>query len=612
MSHPARDLPAQFLGSTLPEIFEHVARAHPDNIAVADDRGRLTYRELDARAQRLAAALRRAGAARDGLVALCLERSCDLVVGILGILKAGSAYVPLDPSYPAERRHAIAAASGVTLVVANAATRARCEGLAIVDVGGDGRDEAAETDVPAGPQAQDLAYVIFTSGSSGQPKGVMVEHRNVVRLFTATDAVFGFGASDVWCLFHSTAFDFSVWELWGALLFGGRLVVALSETVRDPVASLALLAREKVTVLNQTPSAFRNLVAADANASVGELSLRWVVFGGERLDASLLAPWVARHGLSRPKLVNMYGITETTVHVTYKVLDDADIAGTGGHSAVGTPIADLQIDIADIYGHSVAPGREGLIHVSGAGLARGYLGQPALTNERFVQRTDASGRRERWYNSGDLGVQLSDGTYAYVGRADRQVKIRGYRIEPAEVESCLKQHPGVHRAIVLAADFADGDPRLVAYVIPRVGQDAPADLPAALQVFAAKALPAYMVPSLVIPIAAVPTTVNGKQDDAALRAMLQERLARTEHRATGGAAGPTELRAIWADVLALDAIDDEADFFDLGGTSFSLISLLRRVNATFGTNLQVDIFSNGATLSALNGALTLCSGDRKS
>jgi AMP-binding enzyme C-terminal domain/Phosphopantetheine attachment site len=222
-----------------------------------------------------------------------------------------------------------------------------------------------------------------------------------------------------------------------------------------------------------------------------------------------------------------------------------------------------------------------------------------LTNERFIQRTDSTGRRERWYNSGDLGMQLSGHTYAYVGRADRQVKIRGYRIEPSEIENRMKQHPGVRDAVVLAADFAEGDPRLVAYVIPQAGHDAHSDLAATLRSFVAEALPTYMVPALVILVQEVPMTANGKRDDAALLARLYQRLAQTEHSPVSGATGETELRAIWADVLALDATDDNADFFDVGGTSFSLISLLARVNKAFNTNLQVDIFSNGATLSAL-------------
>ncbi len=601
-------LPPQFDGTTLPEIFERVALAYPENISVTDEISSLTYRELNDRAQRLALALVREGVERDSLVGLCLERSCDLIVGVLGILKAGGAYVPLDPAYPEAHREYVVSHGGLKLVVTNAATADRCAGCRTIDVhAGEAVDSTNQVEFVSDVDASNLAYVIFTSGTTGRPKGVMIEHRNVVRLFSSTRDIFDFGSNDVWCLFHSIAFDYSVWELWGALLFGGRLIIPSDETVRNPAEYRTLLVHEGVTVLNQTPTGFRSLITEDSNhpitgASKG-LMLRYVVFGGERLDAHMLTPWVARHGLEKPKLVNMYGITETTVHTTWKVLSNSDITSVSRFSPIGAPIADMKIDIVDADGTSVFSEDEGLIYVTGAGLARGYIGQNKLTHDRFVQRTNAEGLLERWYNSGDIGMRLKDGTYAYVGRADRLIKIRGYRVEPAEIEVCLRRYPGLLDATVLAAEFGDSDPRLVGYVIVDEALREQADLPSALRSFVAQALPHYMVPSSFILLDAIPTTVNGKQDTNALLALLRDKLNRTEHRINEKHNGAGLLHVIWAEILALETIDEDADFFDLGGTSFSLIHLFNRVNKAFDSDLRVEIFRDGATLSALLSAL---------
>ncbi|MEV4944194.1 amino acid adenylation domain-containing protein [Streptomyces sp. NPDC053755] len=604
---------------TLHENFERIAARFPESVAVTDGRTRLTYRELDVRAERLARSLRAAGAGRDRRVGLCVERGTDLVVGILGILKSGSGYVPVDPAYPAERRAFVLAACDADVVVASGATAGLVDGRRVVLV-----DAPAETGpegdrAPAGHQGADgasLAYVIFTSGSTGEPKGVMVEHRNAVRLFTATAPVFGFDESDVWTAFHSAAFDFSVWEVWGALLHGGRLVVVGSDTARDPRAFHELLRRERVTVLSQTPSAFRNLVQADAAAPADDpLSLRYVVFGGERLDHRALTPWTDRHGLDAPALINMYGITETTVHVTWRRISAADLAGDAeGRSLIGEPLADLRLDVLDERGRSLPVGEEGVLHVSGAGVARGYLGHPALTAERFVERTAADGTTARWYDSGDRGVQIAPGTFAYAGRADRQLKVRGYRVEPGEIEAVLTRHPEVRDAVVLAADFGEGDPRLVAYPVTTAD---PERLVAELKDAVADALPRYMAPSAYLPLDELPVTVNGKLDEDGLRKRLELRLAATSKTGTGAGAGETVtvtagsgdesvedvLRAVWTEVLGTDGIADTDEFFDLGGTSFSLIHMLGVVNERFETDLNVGTLAEGANIAALAAAI---------
>ncbi|MFJ1972091.1 amino acid adenylation domain-containing protein [Streptomyces sp. NPDC087903] len=597
---------------TLHENFERVARRYPESVAVTDHRGNLTYRELDTRAGRLAAVLRAAGAGRDQRVGLCVERGRDLIVGILGILKAGAGYVPVDPAYPAERRDFVFGQCDSGLVVTGADTAELVTGRRVVRV--DSEPEEGVEELAQATDADGLAYVIFTSGSSGAPKGVQIEHRNVVRLFTSTSEVFGFDRTDVWAGFHSAAFDFSVWEIWGALLHGGRLVVVHRDTARDPRGLHELLRRERVTVLNQTPSAFRNFINADAEAGVSssELALRYVVFGGEKLDHRMLAPWAGRHGLDSPALINMYGITETTVHVTWRRIEEADLAGEG-LSPIGVPLSDLRLDIVGEDGKSLPPGEEGILHVAGAGLARGYLGHPELTAERFFERTAADGTTERWYNSGDLGVQVRPGEYAYVGRADRQLKIRGYRIEPGEIEARLRRHPAVRDAVVTAADFGGGDPRLVAY--PVTDAD-PETLAAELRADVAQALPYYMAPSMYLCIEEIPVTVNGKLDQSVLGKLLDARLAETRQTrdaaSAGAAVGATgsdgasveeELRAIWSEVLGVEGVKDTDEFFDLGGTSFSLIHMLQIVNKRFRLSLNISTLSKGANIGVLSAAV---------
>ena len=445
--------------------FEAAARRTPDAVALVCGATGLTYAQLDERADRLARALRRRGVRPEVRVGICLERSPETVVAILGVLKAGGAYVPIDPAYPADRIGYLLEDSGVALVVAQDGTRSAVPSSSIpvltldellADAGDDGG--AGRGDVSPG----NAAYVIYTSGSTGKPKGVVVTHANVLRLFDATEPWFGFGADDVWTLFHSYAFDFSVWEMWGALLYGGRLVVVPFGISRDPAAFRALLSTEGVTVLNQTPSAFRQLVHADEGAD-GALALRWVVFGGEALEPRSLAPWFARHGDARPRLVNMYGITETTVHVTFRPLSIAD-AEAGG-SMIGEPIPDLGVYLLDGRLEPVPAGVPGEIFVGGAGCARGYLGRPALTAERFVPDPFSGVPGARMYRSGDRARCGAGGDTEYLGRADQQVKVRGFRIEPGEIEAALLAQPGVREAVVMAREDEPGVRRLVAYVV---------------------------------------------------------------------------------------------------------------------------------------------------
>src|SRR6185295_18814752 len=422
-------------------------------------------------------------------------------VAILAVLKAGGAYVPLDPDYPAERLSLLLedAGRGVTAPLLVGRGEALPAGLAgagprVLDLDADRERIAAESaERPtAEVSAGNLAYMIYTSGSTGRPKGVLVSHANVVRLFTATAPWFGFGERDVWTLFHSYAFDFSVWEIWGALAHGGRLVIVPRRVSRSPEELYELLSVQGVTVLSQTPSSFRQLLRADA-ADPLPLALHHVVFGGEALETGMLRPWLERHGDASPRLINMYGITETTVHVTYRPVTGLDL---GGASAIGRPIPDLRVYLLDRRMQPVPAGVPGEIYVGGPGLARGYLHQPALTAARFVPDPFGALRGEpggRLYRTGDLARRrpgaAGESDLEYLGRIDHQVKIRGFRIEPGEIEAALASHPAVREAVVLADQGTL--PRLVAYVVPR-GETAPGT--AELREHLGRTLPEYMIP----------------------------------------------------------------------------------------------------------------------
>ncbi|WP_305793784.1 non-ribosomal peptide synthase/polyketide synthase, partial [Streptomyces acidiscabies] len=541
-------------GGDIVSVFEAQAREHADAVAVVAGADRLTYGELNARANRLAHWLLERGVGAEDFVALALPRSTDLVVAVLGVLKSGAAYVPLDPDYPAARREFMVEDAQPALVL---------DDLGMV------REGYPDTDPGVRILPDHPAYVIYTSGSTGRPKGVLIPHANVVRLFRATDQWFGFGPDDVWTLFHSYAFDFSVWELWGALLYGGRLVVVDYHVSRNPEAFAALLAEEGVTVLNQTPSAFYQL-PSDASG----LSLRYVIFGGEALEPACLADWYAHHADNAPALVNMYGITETTVHVTYEALNAASLAQSS--SVIGTAIPDLRTYVLDRHLKLVPPGVVGELYVAGAGLARGYLNRPGLSAERFVA-DPFGGSGTRMYRTGDLVRRRTDGVLEYAGRADDQVKVRGFRIELGEIEAALAAHPEVAQVAVLARQDRADDTRLVAYM---VGGTAPDDLRAHLR----GRLPEHMVPAAFVALDALPLTVNGKLDRAALPA---PDLTPTESGRAPRTPREQILCDLFAEVLGVAQVGPDDDFFDLGGHSLLATRLVARVRAALGVELEL-------------------------
>jgi amino acid adenylation domain-containing protein len=565
-------------------LIEVRSAARPDARAVVLGDEALSYGELNARANRLAHRLVAHGVGPEVIVGVHLERSLDLVVALLAVLKAGGGYLPLDPSYPADRLAFMLADCRAPVVIARGLD-VPFTGV-VVDPGAAG--DAPTTNLARDVDPENVAYVIYTSGSTGTPKGVVIPHDRVLRLMASTAAWFQFDERDVWTWFHSYAFDFSVWEIWGALLTGGTVVVVPEAVRRSPDDLLALLAAQQVTVLDQVPSAFRHLIAAATRtARPVPLALRYVIFGGEALELRGLIPWFERY--PGPRLVNMYGITETTVHVTYRVIDPAECATTRG-SPIGIAIPDLELHLLDATLARVADGAEGELHVGGAGLARGYHARAALTAERFVPDPFSGRPGARLYRTGDLARRLPDGSLDYLGRNDTQVKIRGYRIETGEIAARLGSHPAVREAAVIARDEGD-DRRLVAYVALR----SPAP-PEALRGFLGDQLPGYMIPSAFVVIGALPTTPSGKLDVAALPALDAAANAPPEPPAPPETDDERMLAVLWSQLLGGAPVGRGDRFFELGGHSLLAAQVVSRLATDHGVVVPVRLLLTSPTL----------------
>ncbi|MBG5026519.1 pyoverdine non-ribosomal peptide synthetase PvdD, partial [Pseudomonas aeruginosa] len=573
---------------TLQQRFEEQARQRPQAVALILDEQRLSYGELNARANRLAHCLIARGVGADVPVGLALERSLDMLVGLLAILKAGGAYLPLDPAAPEERLAHILDDSGVRLLLTQGHLLERLPrqaGVEVLAIDGLVLDGYAESDPLPTLSADNLAYVIYTSGSTGKPKGTLLTHRNALRLFSATEAWFGFDERDVWTLFHSYAFDFSVWEIFGALLYGGRLVIVPQWVSRSPEDFYRLLCREGVTVLNQTPSAFKQLmaVACSADMATQQPALRYVIFGGEALDLQSLRPWFQRFGDRQPQLVNMYGITETTVHVTYRPVSEADLEG-GLVSPIGGTIPDLSWYILDRDLNPVPRGAVGELYIGRAGLARGYLRRPGLSATRFVPNPFPGGAGERLYRTGDLARFQADGNIEYIGRIDHQVKVRGFRIELGEIEAALAGLAGVRDAVVLAHDGVGGT-QLVGYVVADSAEDAER-LRESLRESLKRHLPDYMVPAHLMLLERMPLTVNGKLDRQALP-QPDASLSQQAYRAPGSEL-EQRIAAIWSEILGVERVGLDDNFFELGGHSLLLLMLKERIGDTCQATLSIS------------------------
>ncbi|MFJ1455403.1 amino acid adenylation domain-containing protein [Nocardia sp. N2S4-5] len=583
--------------STLTERFDAVAAAHARRCAVRSGDTSMTYAELDAAANRLARKLIDLGVAPDALVAVALPRSAELVVALLAVLKAGGAYLPVDPDYPADRiEFVLADARPVCLITASdlgieAAPELPVVRLDRLDLSGFDATAIADAERRGVLRPGHLAYVIYTSGSTGRPKGVPIPHCNVTTLFANAEAHFEFGASDVWTMFHSYAFDFSVWELWGPLLHGGTLVVVDYLTSRSPEQFFELLRRENVTVLNQTPSAFYQLDAVDRAAGPGTTlpALRYVVFGGEALEPRRLAGWYDRHGDTAPRLINMYGITETTVHVTFRALDGAAFGGARPRG-IGQALPGLRILLLDTRLRPVPTGVPGEIYVEGSQQARGYLGRAELTSARFVANPYGP-PGSRLYRSGDLGQWSADHEVEYLGRIDDQVKLRGFRIELGEIEAALLAHETVRQVAVIVRDES-GSQRLVAYL---VGQPGAAPDVAAVRAAAELLLPDYMVPSAFVVLDAIPLTVNGKLD----RRALPRPAAAVEAYRAPRTAVERAVAEVLAEVLEVERVGLDDSFFALGGNSLSATRVASRLGAVLDTTVPVRLLLEESTVADL-------------
>ena len=587
---------------SIPVLFAAQVARVPDAVAVSFEGRSVSYRELDEASNRLAHLLVSEGAGPGRCVALLVNRSVEAIVSILAVLKSGAAYLPIDPMHPDARVEFMVTDAAPIIAITSAGLADRLHGrdVPVVDVG-DPRIETYPTSPLPGPASDDIAYLIYTSGTTGVPKGVAITHHNVTELLESLDA--DVERAGVWSQCHSYAFDYSVWELWGPLLAGGRLVVVPEDVTRSPQELHALLAAEQVTVLSQTPSAFYALQVADTQRpDLGrQLKLETVVFGGEALEPQRLEPWLSSHPAGTPRMINMYGITETTVHASFREILDSD---TGrAVSPIGVPLAHLGFFVLDKWLRPVPPGVVGELYVAGAGLGVGYVRRGGLTSTRFVAcpfvGNGSSG--QRMYRTGDLVSWGPDGQLRYAGRADEQVKIRGYRIELGEIQTALVDLDGVDQAVVIAREDRPGDRRLVGYI---TGVADPVQVRAAL----AQRLPGYMVPAAVVALEQLPLTVNGKLDKRALPT--------PDYADTGdGYRAPTNaveeiLAGIYAHVLGLERVGIDDSFFDLGGDSLSAMRLISAVNTSLDADLAVRAVFDAPSISELAPRIGAGSGRR--
>jgi non-ribosomal peptide synthetase component F len=661
-------------------LFEEQAARQPNAPALTCGDTTLTYADLNARANQLARHLRARGVGPDQLVGVYLPRTVEMVVALLGILKAGGAYVPVEPECPPARLVYMLADTGVSLVLTDETLKEGLAGTGVEAVCLAGTAAASPADAEwarlpsadltdaelaaggrgGGVSPEHLAYVLYTSGSTGQPKGVAVTHANVARLFASSAGLYEFGGADVWTVFHSVAFDFSVWELWGALVTGGRAVLVAFEVSRAPGEFYALLRREGVTVLSQTPGAFAQLLrvvatgggesaaagatgsagatgAAGAEAADGAVdgamagavvdtadgmaadaadgALAWpvrvVIFGGEALAVEMLRTWYEQPAARQTRLINMYGITETTVHVTWHEVTAAEVAAVtaataaaGGHggvaalaaSRVGRPLDDLETYILDEWWRPVPSGVAGELYVGGAGLARGYWGRPGLTAARFIPHPYGRARGARLYRTGDVGRYDEAGRIEYVGRADRQVKVRGYRIELGEIEAALRAHAGVREVVVVVREAAGGDKRLIAYAVREEGAAVAEN---ELREYLKDSLPEYMVPAAFVLLESLPLTANGKVDHKSLPDPAQE--GRKAGSAYVAPRTPVEelLSSLWGSLLALKQVGVHDNFFDAGGHSLLAVQLISRIKDVFKVELPLRLVFEYPTVAGL-------------
>ncbi|HEX8183843.1 MAG TPA: amino acid adenylation domain-containing protein, partial [Blastocatellia bacterium] len=583
----------------LHELIEAHAERTPGAIAVACEADRLTFSELNQRANQLAHYLRESGVGPEALVGIFVERSVDMIVSLLGILKAGGAYLPIDPAYPKERIAFMLNDAKVAVLLTQRRllqSLPRHEAQTIcLDSDGSTIAQRSEENPASGATADNLAYVIYTSGSTGQPKGVQVTHGSVAHLIEATRPLFHFSSDDVWTVFHSYAFDFSVWEIWSPLVHGGKLVIVPFWMTQAPERFCALLSSERVTILNQTPSAIRQL--ASAAPQTARLALRLVICGGEPFPQELvpqLLEW-------KTPVWNFYGPTEATV---WAAANQAEATGAGdGMVPIGRPLPNMQVYLLDKWKQLVPVGVPGEVHIGGMGLARNYLNRPELTAEKFIPNPFSGLPGARLYKTGDLARRLPDGNIEFLGRLDQQVKIRGFRVELGEVEAALSQHANVREAAVIVRDVEDRrqDKRLVAYVVANQEQ-----VPAIndLRSYLKERLPDYMIPHTFVFLDALPLSPNGKLDRRSLPEPTNLRPDLEAAYVTPQTETERAVAAAWQEVLQLEKVGAHDNFFDLGGHSLLLIQVHSKLQGRFNRDLTVVDLFRYPTVNSLAGYLS--------
>ena len=580
---------------TIVQLVEESVAKYPSNTAVVYKEKTLTYSELNNRTNKAARFIHEKYSIAPGdPVGVLIAPSENTIVILLAILKAGGAYVPIDPEYPDERIKQILSESKTNLFITLDENEPRlnklvneinldCNILNLTDIlKTDGSDYSNLDGISSNPDTS--AYIIFTSGSTGKPKGCPISHRNVIRLFINDKSYFDFNSSDVWIMAHSYCFDLSVWEMYGALLFGGKIIIPDRNEVRDVSAFVRIVNENKVTILTQTPGAFYKFIDMSIESrNKKSLSLRYVNFGGEKLNPAKLQNWIKVYPAEKIKLINMYGITETTIHVTYHRLTDEEIISSDGTSNIGVPLPETKVYIFNNDKMLVPIGVYGEMYVAGTGLSKGYLNRPDLTAERFIP--NPYDKNEILYKSGDVARWIYDGTMEYLERSDNQVQIRGFRVEITEIELQLRQYKGIVDTSVVAID-REGTKELAAYVVSdeelKIGK---------LKNFLSSSLPDYMIPSYFIKIDKIPLTSNGKLDKKSLPPAIQ-------NIATGAVfENPAnrleaELLEFWQEVLSTESISIHDNFFDVGGNSILLVKLHGKINGKYPDVMELtDLFS---------------------
>lgn len=564
--------------ATVTSLFAEQARLFADRPAVSDGRMELGYRELDEQSNRIAHALVERGLERGECVVAWLERDVRMAAALLGIAKAGGVYVPLDLEYPRDRLTFMIEDCGARFAVSHSADplpfTIEC------DIHVDELKEAPVAEIPSPPRPDDALYVIYTSGSTGKPKGCRISHRNVVRLMRNERHDFDFHERDVWVIAHSFCFDFSVWEMYGALLNGGRAVIPAREEVRDTRQFVNLVIREGVTILNQTPAAFYAF-AEEALRREHDLGahLRCVVFGGDRLEPGYLEPWTRRYSLSNIALINMYGITETTVHVTHHHIQSEEVEHGTGRSLIGRPLPETQVWVLDERMNPLPVGVAGELHVGGSGVCLGYLNRPELNAQRFVPHPFETDKR--LYRTGDIGRWRPEGVLEYLGRNDQQVQVRGFRVETGEIEAALLAFAGIAKAVVLPREESNGQTSLAAWL---VGEEMPAPM---LRLRLMERLPDYMVPSWFVWLEELPLTANGKIDRRALPDVEASRDCEYEAPRNSMEA---DIVAAWTHVLERETIGIRENFFELGGQSLKAVRLVGLLEERHGWRISLRDF----------------------